>query len=627
MTVPCPALLALALTLPAAAQESPTQGVDAHGFQVAALDGDPRDPMAVHRPGRLQQGAWFVSGLMEYAHAPLVWVQEGADGQRVRTPALDHLVALNLSLGVAVHERVRVDLALPLFLGSVDVDRAYQGVHFGDLRFTALGLLIPPDRDDQGLGLGLSAHLDIPTGAAAVQLGQRTIAGGGRVSGTYGWPRWSVGGELGFQLNPKIELGNLTNPDQLLLGATVGYLILPSTAAHLELRVLPAVRAGSVAGAQSPAELMASVRHRFASGAHLNGGVGTALSPGVGAPRLRLVVGGGFGRRLSPLPGDADNDGLHDQIDACPDQPEDLDQVEDQDGCPDLSAVLSLDVVHDGARMPGVPVRLTSPQLPEVEVLTRSEPVEVEVPEGSAWLGEARASCLLGRREVLAVDGLVPFQLELRARYDAPVHVEVRTTGGKLIPGSTLTWRSTVAACVPAEPMQNPTGLLDLEIGAGDHQLLVEAPGFGIRQATVRATPGLEQRVDIVLEPTRLRVESDEIVILERVYFDTDRATIRPASFPLLDELAALLVARPELGALEIAGHTDNTGSASHNQTLSEQRALAVRDHLAAKGVSPDRLTANGYGESRPLASNDTEAGQDKNRRVEFKRLDAADLP
>jgi outer membrane protein OmpA-like peptidoglycan-associated protein len=72
---------------------------------------------------------------------------------------------------------------------------------------------------------------------------------------------------------------------------------------------------------------------------------------------------------------------------------------------------------------------------------------------------------------------------------------------------------------------------------------------------------------------------------------------------------------------IEISGHTDNRGSAELNQKLSENRAKAVVDYLVAKGINPSRLEYKGYGKDQPIATNDTDAGRQENRRTEFKIL------
>ncbi|MGI4886715.1 MAG: OmpA family protein [Janthinobacterium lividum] len=99
--------------------------------------------------------------------------------------------------------------------------------------------------------------------------------------------------------------------------------------------------------------------------------------------------------------------------------------------------------------------------------------------------------------------------------------------------------------------------------------------------------------------------------------FDTDKATLRPDAQPTLAEVLKLLEQSPGL-RLAVQGHTDNAGTPAHNQQLSEARARAVVAALAQGGTAPDRLLAAGFGQTRPVAPNATEAGRAQNRRVEL---------
>ncbi|MEM6271218.1 MAG: OmpA family protein [Bacteroidota bacterium] len=112
--------------------------------------------------------------------------------------------------------------------------------------------------------------------------------------------------------------------------------------------------------------------------------------------------------------------------------------------------------------------------------------------------------------------------------------------------------------------------------------------------------------------------DDDDAVYELDVHFQTDKAIINPDSYRLLDELVEVMQAKPTL-VIEVAGHTDSDGSAEHNLELSRNRAAAVADYLAARDVAADRVQSVGYGETKPVASNATEAGKARNRRTEVR--------
>ncbi len=113
-------------------------------------------------------------------------------------------------------------------------------------------------------------------------------------------------------------------------------------------------------------------------------------------------------------------------------------------------------------------------------------------------------------------------------------------------------------------------------------------------------------------------ITAEKLKILDRVYFDNGKATIQKKSFGLLDNLAAVLTAHGEIPLVQVEGHTDNVGKPEKNKALSQARAEAVRDYLVKKGVATERLRPVGFGDERPAEPNDTPAGRDANRRVEF---------
>lgn len=121
-------------------------------------------------------------------------------------------------------------------------------------------------------------------------------------------------------------------------------------------------------------------------------------------------------------------------------------------------------------------------------------------------------------------------------------------------------------------------------------------------------------------EEKRVVVRDDRIEIKEKIQFAYNDAKILPASDSLLSEIAAVFKDHPRIKKVEIGGHASTEGSDSHNLDLSDRRAKAVAKWLIDKGgVEAGRLTAKGYGETRPLVTpDDTEADRERNRRVEF---------
>ena len=117
-------------------------------------------------------------------------------------------------------------------------------------------------------------------------------------------------------------------------------------------------------------------------------------------------------------------------------------------------------------------------------------------------------------------------------------------------------------------------------------------------------------------------VTGKEIRITQQIQFDFDKATIKPVSYPILNEVRDVLRDNPKI-TIEVQGHTDNVGNAAYNLKLSQARADSVRAYLVSNGVAADRLTSKGYGMTQPLVKNDTEANRTLNRRVQFIRTES----
>ncbi len=121
--------------------------------------------------------------------------------------------------------------------------------------------------------------------------------------------------------------------------------------------------------------------------------------------------------------------------------------------------------------------------------------------------------------------------------------------------------------------------------------------------------------------PARVVLTASNIAIMDKVQFETGKATLLPASHALLDEVAKMLVDNPQVELISVEGHTDSTGSPDFNRKLSQDRAESVKRYLTKKGVKAKRMEPKGFGPDRPIADNETDVGREANRRVEFNIL------
>jgi outer membrane protein OmpA-like peptidoglycan-associated protein len=116
------------------------------------------------------------------------------------------------------------------------------------------------------------------------------------------------------------------------------------------------------------------------------------------------------------------------------------------------------------------------------------------------------------------------------------------------------------------------------------------------------------------------KVLTDGKFVTTGIKFDVNKATLKPESAGTLNYVVKMMQDNPDW-RFSVEGHTDSDGSDDFNQTLSEKRAAAVRNELIKLGISADRLTSKGWGESKPMTDNNTPEGKAQNRRVEFVKL------
>lgn len=150
-----------------------------------------------------------------------------------------------------------------------------------------------------------------------------------------------------------------------------------------------------------------------------------------------------------------------------------------------------------------------------------------------------------------------------------------------------------------------------------DYALNVARPGY-LFYSDNFSLKGVEAGEPVDLEAPLEKLKAGKRMVLNNVFFDTDSYVLKPASKIELNKLIALLQSNPSM-KVEIGGHTDAVGSDEDNLVLSQNRANSVIEYLISEGIAAERLTAQGYGESQPVATNDTAEGRALNRRTEMK--------
>lgn len=144
--------------------------------------------------------------------------------------------------------------------------------------------------------------------------------------------------------------------------------------------------------------------------------------------------------------------------------------------------------------------------------------------------------------------------------------------------------------------------------------------GLGQVYMTIIDEKGFEQSLVFAADQLKAALDKDGKILLYGIYFDTDKSTLKPESEKQLSQIIALMLNYPNL-RLEIQGHTDNQGKPDYNMNLSNARSETVKTYLQLFGTDSNRLIAKGYGETRPVESNETEQGRAKNRRVELVKV------
>jgi outer membrane protein OmpA-like peptidoglycan-associated protein len=524
---------------------------------------------------QLGVGAW-----VSYSDDPVVLVD--AAGNRVTVDGAtaaeqgDGLVDRRLTstfqvgMGFTRYASLTVDVPLALLndgwsLASLDgpgaVATSGGGGGIGDIvvqpKFAVL------DRDYQPVGLAVVVPVGLPTGAQRDFLGE----GGVTVTPTVVFEvsnapvrsraytfRAAVNG--GYRVRGAARLRDVSVGNELVYAAAVGV----HPVDPLEITAELHGASFGARAAQNPAEALLGAKLLLGPLVAVNVGGGAGILGGIGAPDYRVFGGFTVAPSFDPAARDSDGDKLADRLDKCPKDPEDLDGYQDDDGCPEADN--DADGRDDATD--------ACPDDPEDDDGFMDNDGCPDVDNDNDGIPDAKDRCA-----------------------DKP-----ETLNGNL----------------------DDDGCPDDE-GMGDN----DADGFPDDIDRCPYDPedlnGFEDEdgcPDERLKNARVVVTKGAIKITEVIYFDTGKASIQSRSYDLLDELSRVVAEHPELRKIRIEGHTDAVGNDLSNLKLSQARAESVSAYLQSKGIEGSRLDAAGFGEMRPIASNDTDDGRAQNRRVEF---------
>lgn len=598
------------------AQSADSRNFDANRLRVTTNREDILNVYTGRVPSHLD---WDLALLANYANDAVTLNTQADNGDLSRFASLlTHRVDAHLvgALGLFDFLQLAIDVPVTVFqersddaLSTTSLAQSIESAGIGDVRVAAKLRLLRQERHI--LDVALAAAVSIPSAQPRDSyLGERTLAATPElvVSRAFGGLTLATNVGARFRDIVRDREGRLAIEHEVIARAGLRYdfeaqadLPLSIDATWEGFTQLKELFERRNTGGS---ELLFGLGYNVAtdSGVQIKpyAGAGFGLQPGYSIPDYRVFAGVSVGRRDR----DRDGDGLLDSEDRCPDQPEDIDTFEDRDGCPDL----------DNDR-DGVPdMRDGAPMDPEdADDFEDGDGVPDPDNDGDGVL-DADDACRdeVGLESMQGCpdrDGDGVGDAADRCPDEAEDRDEYRDDDG----------------C--PDPDNDSDGVLD----ASDRCPLV--PGLpqnaGCEDAD-RDGDGVVDRLDncpdVPGSPDNAGCKRKQLVTVKgcridatkKVYFQTGKAAIRPVSFSLLDNLVALLKVQDNIERLRIEGHTDSQGSSRYNRNLSQKRADSVRRYLEAKNIAPGRLVSEGFGEDRPIDSNETRQGRENNRRVEF---------
>ena len=547
---------------------------------------------------------------LHYAQGSLTLIRTDAAAELVDT-LVDDRVVTDFVASVGLFGHLEIGVALPVVLGQaggdLDLfgrpDDTAAGAGVGDLRIVIKGRSWYPE-DAGGFGLHLLLPITVPTGDGERFGSDGTVTVQPTLGADYRNPNgFTVALNVGYLYRPRRTYATLVRGQEIRWAFGVE---VPTSLSALSVWASffgaypfdterDALDPSVATDRRSiPMELLGGLRVRIGENFCVTAGAGAGIAGDVGAPNLRAT----FGLAFTPTANvrDADEDGLRDPVDACPTAPEDMDGFQDEDGCPDLD--------DDGDGIPDAAD--DCPRQPEdVDGYLDGDGCPDPDNDGDGVL-DANDKCPNAAEDLDGFedeDGCPDLDNDgdgiPDARDRCPFEAE-DADGYQDGDG-----------CV--DPDNDKDGILDKND---------QCPDFP------ETFNGLDDEDGCPDTRSRyVKVFTDEIRLLRPIYFSKREALIKPVSFPVLDDLADVVLSNAQITKLRIEGHTDDMGNAKRNEQLSIARARAVRDYLLTRGVDEAVLEVRGYGATRPIAFEDSEVGRAQNRRVEFKIVEISGRP
>lgn len=536
-----------------------------------------------------------------YAHNPLRLYRQTPTGLTRAGSLVQHRLSADVIGTLALFGWVDVAVHVPVALyqgrGPPTLEAApaaLDAVGIGDLGLIPKVQLL--NAADHFIDLAVLATVTFPTGYPSQgYFGEKTVTFVPEVIISRRLPGLRLAGNLGFRLRETTRQLGMRVGSEFTYRLGAGHRLDDYTEIPLEIS---ASLSGSIAASdpgqsfnRNPLEILLAAAYDIGDLWQVYLGVGAGLIAGFATPDARVFAG----VRFSPRSGDRDGDGIPDTRDICVTTPEDLDSFEDEDGCPDR------DNDQDG-----IPDELDGAPF-EPEDKDGFEDGD-GIPEGDNDLDGIDDANDLCPNEAEDWDG----------QMDEDGCPDVDRDGDGII--------DEFDAC-PEDP-EDIDGFADADgcpdpdndndgIADGDDACPFQAEIINGYQDE-DGCPDVEPEVKANLKGT-------ELEIYGKVYFDTGKSVIKPRSFDLLRQVANILKTNPQILKLAIEGHTDSQGSAEGNMILSQDRADSVRRFLIQEGIDGKRLVAQGFGQTKPIASNATERGRAQNRRVAFTILEVAE--